>query len=540
MYQYDRLDQAFVKDRVAEFSDQVDRRLKGELSEDAFKPLRLMNGLYLQLHAYMLRVAIPYGTLSARQMHRLAEIARDYDKGFGHFTTRQNIQFNWIKLSDAPAILAKLAEVDMHALQTSGNCIRNVTTDVFAGACRDEVEDPRIIAEIIRQWSSIHPEFSYLPRKFKIAITGSEIDRAAIRAHDIGLHLTPDGIDVYVGGGLGRTPHIAPLIKKSLPAPDLISYLEACLRVYNRYGRRDNIYKARIKILVAALGADEYQRQVEEEWQTIDRSRTNVPEAEVERIRAQFPLPDFVEGGAIEPFSDRGFARWLKNNSHPHRREDHLSIVISTKPEGAPPGDADVDQMMEMARLAGDYGYGELRVSHTQNVVLPHVAKKDVRAVYEALKECGLASANHGLLTDQICCPGLDYCTLANARSIPLAQDISRAFANEEKLDEIGNISLKMSGCINACGHHHIGHIGILGVDKQGIEYYQILLGGRADEQAFIGEITGKGLKYEEVVPALSRLVDRYLELRLSADEPFIDTLTRLGAEPFKEAIHEH
>lgn len=546
MYQYDEFDHAFVADRIAEFSDQVDRRLKGELSEDQFKPLRLMNGLYLQLHAYMLRVAVPYGVLSARQMRMFAYIARTYDRGFGHFTTRQNIQFNWIKLSDTPAILRDLASVEMHALQTSGNCIRNVTTDAFAGAAKDEVDDPRVWAEVLRQWSSVHPEFSYLPRKFKIAITGATRDRAAIRAHDIGLHLKPEGFDVYVGGGLGRTPHLGPLIKRALPKEQLISYLEAALRVYNRYGRRDNAYKARIKILVAALGVEEYSRQVEAEWATINTENTNVPPSEVARIASHFTDPEFIsiDGGdaAIDraKLADPAFARFVRHNTNAHKRDDHISVIISTKPVGAPPGDASAEQMEVIAEVAERFGYNELRIAHNQNVVVPHVAKSNLYALYQALDAVGLSTPNAGLITDQICCPGLDYCSLANARSIPLAQDISERFSDPAKAESIGELDIKMSGCINACGHHHIGHIGILGVDKQGVEFYQILLGGRADEKAAIGVITGKGLSAEEVPDALQRVVDHYLRVRLSEDERFIDCLERLGHAPFVEVIYAH
>jgi len=545
MYVYDTFDHAFVRDRNAEFADQVARRMSGEISEDQFKPLRLMNGLYLQLHAYMLRVAVPYGVLSSKQMRKLAHIARTYDRDFGHFTTRQNLQFNWIKLADAPKILEELAEVEMHALQTSGNCIRNTTTDQFAGAARDEIDDPRPWAELIRQWSSVHPEFTFLPRKFKIAITGATSDRAAIRVHDIGLHLKDGGFDLYVGGGLGRTPSLGHLIKTGLKGEKLLSYLEACLRVYNRYGRRDNIYKARIKILVAALGAAEYARQVEAEWAELDQANIDAPVAELVRIQSFFPNPSFkaekFDRVAFEraQTADTAFARWVRNNTHAHKREDHVSVTISLKPVGLPPGDASSAQMDIMADVADKFAYGELRVSHEQNVILPHVAKSDLYMLYSQLDAANLSTANGGKITDMIVCPGLDYCSLANARSIPLAQDISRRFEDAQITDQIGDLQIKISGCINACGHHHVGHIGILGVDKQGIEFYQILLGGRADESASLGVITGKGLPAEAVPAAIERVVQLYLKLRTDDKERFIDALERLGRDTFAEALHE-
>lgn len=545
MYQYDQFDHAMVAARNAEFKDQVERRLKGELSEDQFKPLRLMNGLYLQLHAYMLRIAVPYGVLSSRQMRTFAHIARTYDRDFGHFTTRQNIQFNWIKLADTPQILEDLAAVEMHAIQTSGNCIRNTTTDQFAGAARDEIDDPRPWAELIRQWSTFHPEFTFLPRKFKIAITGATRDRAAIRVHDIGLQLTDKGFDVYVGGGMGRTPHLGHLIKSGLPGEKLLSYLEAALRVYNRYGRRDNIYKARIKILVSALGPQEYARQVEEEWATLDQAQIDAPHAEIARIKSFFPQPTYADKAFDAEALDRakaadaGFARWVRNNTLAHRRDDHASVTISLKPTGLPPGDASSAQMDVMADAADRFAYGELRVSHEQNIILPHVAKADLYDLYRLLDQNGLSSANVGKITDMIACPGLDYCSLANARSIPLAQDISQRFADAELTDKIGDLQIKISGCINACGHHHVGHIGILGVDKQGEEFYQILLGGRADEQAALGVITGKGLSAEAVPAALERLIKLYLDLRTDETERFIDTVGRLGRDAFAGALHE-
>ncbi|WKL58112.1 nitrite/sulfite reductase [Asticcacaulis sp. ZE23SCel15] len=545
MYVYDQFDHALVRERNAEFSDQVARRLSGELSEDQFKPLRLMNGIYLQLHAYMLRIAIPYGVLSSVQMRKFAHIARTYDRDFGHFTTRQNLQFNWIKLADTPKILEELAEVEMHAMQTSGNCIRNTTTDQFSGAAKDELDDPRPWAELIRQWSTIHPEFTFLPRKFKIAITGATKDRAAIRVHDIGLHLTPKGFEVYVGGGMGRTPHLGHLIKSGVPGEKLLSYLEACLRVYNRYGRRDNIYKARIKILVSALGPDEYARQVEEEWNTLDQAAIDAPYYEIDRIRSFFPDPAFADKAFDQAALDRAkaadpaFARWVRNNTHAHKHDDHVSVTISTKPVGLPPGDASSAQMDVMADVADSFAYSELRVAHDQNIILPHVAKADLYDLYQQLDRVNLSTANAKKISDIIACPGLDYCTLANARSIPLSQEISKRFADADLTDEIGELEIKISGCINACGHHHVGHIGILGVDKQGIEFYQILLGGRADEKAALGVITGKGLPAEAVPAAIERVVRLYLQLRTSPAERFIDVVERLGRETFAEALHE-
>ena len=544
MYVYDKIDRDMVRARADEFRDQVARRLLGELSEDQFKPLRLMNGLYLQLHAYMLRVAIPYGVLSAAQMRQFAEIADRYDRGFGHFTTRQNIQFNWIRLIDAPEILDALAEVDMHAIQTSGNCIRNTTTDAFAGAAADETDDPRPWAELIRQWSSLHPEFSYLPRKFKIAITGAAQDRAAIRVHDIGLHLTKDGFDVYVGGGMGRTPHIGPLLRRALKPSDLISYLEATLRVYNRHGRRDNLYKARIKILVAALGIAAFRNEVESEWAQIDKTRINAPEMEIARIKTNFIEPAFrsvafnPDTFALSVASKPDLARFVRHNLRDHRQADHVSLSISLKAPGQAAGDASSAQMRLMADLADSYAYGELRVSYEQHIVLPHVHRSDVEAVFEALKSADLATANIGQITDMIVCPGLDYCSLANARSIPLSQDIARHFSDPERAERLGKVSLKISGCINACGHHHVGNIGILGVDKQGEEFYQILLGGRADQEARLGQITGKGMPAEKVPAAIDRLLVHYESVRSSEAESFIDTLERLGPKAFIEAVH--
>jgi sulfite reductase (NADPH) hemoprotein beta-component len=549
MYRYDEFDATLVRERIEQFRGQVERRLSGELTEDQFKPLRLMNGLYLQLHAYMLRVAVPYGVLSSKQMRRLAHIARKYDRGYGHFTTRQNIQYNWPKLSDAPAILEELAEVEMHAIQTSGNCIRNVTADQFAAAAGDEVEDPRVWSEIIRQWSTFHPEFSYLPRKFKIAVTGAAQDRAAVQVHDIGLHISKSAagevvFGVYVGGGQGRIPYVAPLIKSGLPAEDLLSYLEACVRVYNRHGRRDNIHKARIKILVAALGAEEYARQVEEEWLQIRDGVLKLPDSEVARIRAYFAPPAFetlparsekLEKAKAE---NKDFARWVRLNLHPHKVPGYASATISLKPIGGVPGDASAEQMEAAAELALNYSFDEIRVTHEQNLVLPHVKLDDLFAVWSALKAMDLATPNAGLISDIIACPGLDYCDLANARSINIAQDIAVRFADLERQEHIGELKIKISGCINACGHHHVGHIGVLGVDKHGEEFYQILLGGRADEKARLAKIGGKGMAGEAVPAAVERVVSRYLELRNDTSERFIDVFERLGAEPFEEALN--
>jgi sulfite reductase (NADPH) hemoprotein beta-component len=543
MYRYDEFDAEFVRQRVAQFRDQVARRVSGELTEDEFKPLRLRNGVYLQLHAYMLRIAIPYGTLSSRQMRKLAHIARAYDRGYGHFTTRQNLQFNWPKLSDIPAILDELADVEMHAIQTSGNCIRNVTADHFAGATAEEVADPRPYAEIIRQWSSLHPEFSFLPRKFKVAVTAAEHDRAAIQVHDIGLHLKrlADGglgFAVWVGGGQGRTPILAELIRDDLPEQDLLSYLEAVLRVYNLHGRRDNIYKARIKILVHDLGAEAFAAQVEEEWQRIRDGALKLPEAEIKRIEAYFAPPPFESRPARAALRapDRAFDRWVTRNTHAHKQPGHAIVTISLKPIGGIPGDASADQMDAIADLAERYSFDEVRVTHEQNLVLPHVRLGDLWDVYQALKAIGLAEANAGLVTDIIACPGLDYCALANARSIPIAQRISERLSARQ--DVIGDLKIKISGCINACGHHHVGHIGILGVEKRGEEHYQLLLGGSGAEDAALGAITGPGFGPEAIVDAVEKVVDRYLELRASPDEPFLAAYGRLGAAPFKEALY--
>lgn len=549
MYRYDEFDRDFVAARVAQFKDQVARRLSGELTEDQFKPLRLMNGLYLQLHAYMLRVAIPYGTLSSRQLRKLGSIARTYDRGFGHFTTRQNIQYNWPALKDVPQILAELAEVEMHSIQTSGNCIRNVTADHFAGAAADEVTDPRPLAEILRQWSSLHPEFSYLPRKFKIAIVGSEHDRAAIQVHDIGLQLKKNeagelGLAVYVGGGQGRTPMVAKKIRDFLPIEDMLTYVTAIVRVYNLHGRRDNKFKARIKILVHETGIEQLTREIDAEWEEIRHGELKLPQRDIDVIESYFRMPDLPqrpEGWeilAVAQKADAEFASWVARNVTAHKHPDYAVVTISLKPVGGIPGDASAEQMELVADVAQTCSFDEIRVSHEQNLVLPHVAKADLPAVYDRLQSGGLVTPNAGLITDIIACPGLDYCALANARSIPVAQRISERFADLDRQLEIGDLKIKISGCINACGHHHVGHIGILGVEKKGEELYQITLGGSADENSAIGEIAGRGFSSEEVVDAIETIVDTYLGLRESAEETFLAAYRRVGMEPFKRALY--
>jgi sulfite reductase (NADPH) hemoprotein beta-component len=547
MYSYDIIDKEFLADRAAQFRGEVVRRLAGDITEDQFKPLRLMNGLYLQLHAYMLRVAVPYGSLNPAQLRAFAHIARTWDKGYGHFTTRQNIQFNWIKLGDAPDILDHLASVDLHAIQTSGNCIRNVTSDPYAGATAQEVDDPRVWSEVLRQWSTLHPEFSYLPRKFKIAVTASETDRTAARAHDIGLKVLRNadgalGFEVMVGGGQGRTPYLAPTIKPFLPAARLISYLEAVLRVYNRHGRRDNAYKARIKILVASLGAEEFGRQVEEEWLKIGEGR-DWPDTELARIRGSFikvpfetlaPKSDVFDA---EQAADRSFARFVRNNVKAHKQPGYAIVEISLKAPGATPGDASAEQMEAVADLAERYGLGDVRVTHEQNLVLPHVRLDDVPTVHRALQAVGLATSNISLISDIIACPGLDYCALANARAIPVAQSIQQRFADPDRAEDIGELKIKISGCINACGHHHVGHIGVLGVDKKGEEFYQLSLGGSGAEDASLASILGPALPADKVAGAVDKLVDTYLAIR-QADERFLDTFRRAGLAPFKEAVY--
>jgi sulfite reductase (NADPH) hemoprotein beta-component len=542
VYKYDTYDQAMVDARVEDFRDSVKRRLAGEITEDQFKPLRLMNGLYLQLHAYMLRVAIPYGTMDSAQMHMLAHIARKYDRDYGHFTTRQNIQYNWIKLEECPDLLADLARVEMHAIQTSGNCIRNISSDQYAGAAADEVADPRPWAELLRQWSSFHPEFSYLPRKFKIAVIASPEDRAAMRLHDIGIELVKqDGVlggRVFVGGGMGRTPMIAPEINPFVRAEDLLSYIEACLRVYNRYGRRDNIYKARIKILVHEIGADEYRRQVTEEFAHVKTLGIDPPLAEFDRISAFFAPPAFEAGAPDDATqNDPDFNLWVAQNVKAHKQPGYAIVNIALKPIGGIPGDATADQIDVMADLAKDYSFDELRVTHAQNIVLPHVRKADLFTVWQKLNAAQLANANLDLISDIIACPGLDYCSLANARSIPVAQKIATRFANAERQRDIGELKLKISGCINACGHHHAGHIGILGVDKKGVENYQLTFGGSGAEDVSIGKIIGPGFDEDGVVDAVEKAVEKYRAIRTEG-ERFLDTYRRVGVEPFKEAIY--
>ncbi|MEM7290080.1 MAG: nitrite/sulfite reductase [Pseudomonadota bacterium] len=549
MYAYDQFDHDFITNRNKQFRAQVERRLDGSLTEDEFKPLRLMNGLYLQLHAYMLRVAIPYGTLNSRKMRQLAHLADTWDKGYGHFTTRQNIQYNWPKLQDVPDMLDSLAEVEMHAIQTSGNCIRNVTADHFAGAAADEIEDPRPTAELLRQWSSDHPEFQFLPRKFKIAITGAPNDRAVVKAHDIGIQMTRNdkgepGYTIIVGGGLGRTPMIGKTVREFLPKADLLPYLEAILQVYNLNGRRDNKYKARIKILVHETGVEKLTEMIEEVFET-QKSLHKAPPAEmIEAIEAQFVPPQFDSRPVDEDklgktiASDPSMRSFVETNTDEHREDTHTIVTISIKPIGGTPGDATAEQMRVMANLAEAYGYDELRISHEQNVILPHVRRDDLPEIFNVLKEAGLATANVGLLSDIIACPGMDYCALATARSIPVAQELSNAFEDIKRQRDIGPLKIKISGCINACGHHHVGHIGILGLDKAGVESYQITLGGDGTETASIGEHTGPGFSYEDIVPAVERIIDRYLDVRESDEETFLETYRRLGADPFKDALY--
>ncbi len=549
MYRYDEFDRTFVSARVAEFRDQVERRLSGDLTEDQFRPLRLMNGVYLQLHAYMLRVAIPYGTLSSIQMRKLAHIARVYDRGYGHFTTRQNIQYNWPALKDMPAVLAELAEVEMHALQTSGNCIRNVTADHFAGVAADEIADPRPASEILRQWSSIHPEFSYLPRKFKIAVTGAPHDRAAIQVHDIGLQLVKNdkgelGFVVYVGGGQGRTPMVAKKIRDFLPEQDLLAYSTAILRVYNLEGRRDNKYKARIKILVHEMGTEELRQAVEAEFDQLKDSELKLPESDIRAIEAYFAMPNLLERAeghgklAADRKAHAGFSAWVNQNTVAHRHPDYRAVTVSLKPIGGIPGDASAEQMDLIADIAERYSADELRISHEQNIILPHVALADLKTIYDLLLPANLSTANSNLISDIIACPGLDYCALANARSITVAQKISERFADLGRQRDIGELKLKISGCINACGHHHVGHIGILGVEKRGEELYQITLGGSADENTSIGEIIGRGFGPDEITDAIETVVETYLKHRLSADEKFLDAYRRLGPAPFKDVLY--
>ncbi len=546
MYSYNDFDEAFVRTRVAQFTDQVERRLDGSLTEDEFRPLRLMNGLYLQLHAYMLRVAIPYGTLNPTQMRQLALIADTWDKGYGHFTTRQNIQFNWPKLPDVPAILTALADVEMHAIQTSGNCVRNVTADHFAGAAADEIEDPRPYAELLRQWSTDHPEFQFLPRKFKIAITGSPNDRAVTAAHDIGLRMTRQngepGFQVLVGGGLGRTPFIGHMVRDFLPVADLLPYVEAVLSVYNMLGRRDNKYKARIKITVHETGHAEITRMIEDRFAEIKPLFGGHDQALLADIRAAFAPPAYRHAptDAYDAFyrADPVFRAWADTNLTPHRNSQYAIVTVSIKAHGQTPGDASSDQMRVLADLAETYGHSDLRISHEQNVILAHVHKSDLPTVHATLLKAGLATANVGLLSDIIACPGMDYCALATARSIPVAQELALHFEALKLEHEIGPLKIKISGCINACGHHHVGHIGILGLDRAGVENYQITLGGDHTETAAIGDKTGPGFAYTEIVPAIERILRAYLAVRLHAEETFLETYRRVGFAPFKTALY--
>jgi len=546
MYSYSEFDANFLAERNAQFRAQVARRIDGSLTEDEFKPLRLMNGLYLQLHAYMLRVAIPYGTLSSRQMHKLADIADKWDKGYGHFTTRQNIQYNWPKLSDVPDMLDALAEVDMHAIQTSGNTIRNVTADHFAGAAADEIGDPRPVAELIRQWSTDHPEFQFLPRKFKVAVTGSPNDRAVTKAHDIGLRMVEQdgakGFEVIVGGGLGRTPMIGKTLREFLPEDDLLPYLEAIVSVYNLLGRRDNKYKARIKITVHENGLDDYRARVEERFALIKPQFSGVDQKMLAAINADFAAPTFrrepVTGYQDARQHYPAFRSWADTNLAEHRAPGYAIVTISLKAHGETPGDASSGQMRLMADLAKRYGNDELRISHEQNVILPHVHKNDLPSVYSALRAAGLGTANVGLISDIIACPGMDYCALATARSIPIAQEIATHFDDLKLEHDIGPLKIKISGCINACGHHHVGHIGILGLDRAGVENYQITLGGDGSEDATIGERAGPGFSANDIIPAIERIVLTYLDIRSDPAETFLQTYRRLGLAPFKAALY--
>ena len=548
MYRYDPLDQRLVDERVEQFRDQVARRMAGEITEDEFKPLRLMNGLYIQLHAYMLRIAIPYGMLSSTQLRKIAHIARTYDRGYGHFTTRQCIQFNWPKLEDTPEILAELAEVQMHAIQTSGNSFRNVTADQYAGVSADEIEDSRPYAEIIRQWGALHPEFSYLPRKFKIAVTGSPNDRTAAKFHDIGVILKKNdvgetGFEIIIGGGQGRTPMIAQIVREFLPRHDLLSYLEAIMRIYNLMGRRDNIFKAKLKILVYKLGIDEMQKLVEEEWNQIKDGPLKLPQAEIDRVAAHFAPPPFetVESDPrafdIHKFESPAFARWARTNVAAHKQSGYAIVNLTLKPTGGVPGDATAEQMDAVADLADRYSLGEIRVTHEQNLVFAHVKEADLYRLWRALDEIGFATPNLSLIGDMICCPGLDYCGLANARSIPVAQRIGKRFADLDRQLDIGELRLKISGCINACGHHHVGHVGILGVERKGEEYYQITLGGNPAMDATIGDVVGPAFSSDDVVDAVETVVTTYVKLRADG-ERFLDTYRRVGAEPFKERLY--
>jgi sulfite reductase (NADPH) hemoprotein beta-component len=549
MYVYDAFDRTLVAERVAEFRDQVARRLSGELSEDEFKPLRLMNGVYLQLHAYMLRISIPYGTLSSQQLRTLAQVARRYDRGYGHFTTRQNIQFHWIKLAELPDAMADLAAAGMHGMQTSGNVVRNITTDQWAGVAPDEIEDPRIWAELIRQHVTLHPEFSFMPRKFKIAVGASQHDRAALRIHDLALRLHHNGagetgFEVMVGGGLGRTPFLAKTIRPFLAKRDVLSYVEAVLRTYNQFGRRDNIYKARIKILVHELGADAFAKEVEAEWQGIRDGALALDPGAIAEITERFVYPDYPRLDDNPPLfaearrADPHFDAWVGNSVNNHKLPGYAIVTLSLKPEGGTPGDATAEQMDAIADLADRYSFGEIRVGHEQNLALPHVAQRDLPDLWRALQSIGVATPNVGLVSDIIACPGLDYCSLANARSIPIAQEIAHRFRKLDLQRDLGRLHINISGCINACGHHHVGHIGILGVEKNGEEFYQITLGGKADENAELGALIGPSVPYAKVADVVEDIAAAYLELRQRPDELFIETLKRTGIEPFRERVY--
>jgi sulfite reductase (NADPH) hemoprotein beta-component len=549
MYRYDEFDHTFMAERVQQFSRQVARRMSGEMTEEQFRPLRLMNGLYLQLHAYMLRVNVPYGSLSGTQLRGLADIARKYDRNYGHFTTRQNIQYNWIKLEDMPALLGDLAKIEMHGIQSSGNCIRNTTSDQYAGAAADEIEDPRVYCEIIRQWSTLHPEFSYLPRKFKIAVTGAPKDRAAVALHDIGLRLYHNaagkpGFEVLVGGGQGRTPVVGKIIREWLEPEDMLSYLEAILRVYNLWGRRDNKFKARIKILVNAMGIDEFRQQVEAEWDKIKDTKLHLDQAEIDRIEAYFAppayetLPDFSAELAAQAEKDEAFKKWLRSNTAKHKVPGYVIVNLSLKSRNQPPGDMTAEQMDATAALADEYNFGELRVSHRQNLTFTDVRQKDAYELWQKLTALDLATPNIGKVSDIIACPGLDYCALANARSIPIAERIQQRFEDIDHLHDIGELTLNISGCMNACGHHHVGNIGILGVEKKGQEYYQFTLGGSSAEDAALGDRTGPGFSTDEVVDAMERILNTYIQHREDAEERFLETYRRVGMKPFKEALY--
>ncbi len=548
MYRYDSFDHRIVAERVAQFRDQTRRFLAGTLSEDEFRPLRLQNGLYIQKYAPMLRIAIPYGLLSSRQLRALARIGRKYDRGYGHFTTRQNLQFNWPKLEDVPDILHELAQVEMHAIQTSGNCVRNITTDHFAGACGDEVVDPRPYSELVRQWSTLHPEFAYLPRKFKIAISAATVDRAAIQVHDIGLQIVANaageiGFRVLVGGGLGRTPIVGHVIREFLPRAEILNYLDAILRVYNRFGRRDNKYKARIKILVKERTPEVFARDVEAEWDRLKGGPATVPDAEIERLTAHFPGPAYERFAGDEPgykselADNRAFSNWAQRNVHHHKVAGYAIVTLSLKKTGVPPGDVTSDQMDAIAELADHYSFGELTVSHEQNLIFSDVRQADLFALWTELKALGVATPNIGLLTNIVCCPGGDFCSLANAKSIPIAEAIQRRFDDLDYLHDIGELDLNISGCMNACGHHHVGHIGILGVDKNGSEWYQVSIGGTQGNDTALGKVIGPSFAADEMPGVVARLIDTYVEHR-HEDERFVDTVHRLGIEPFKERVY--